>query len=104
MRLTRKEPRDFVHFDEFVEADASWESYFFAATVWILVDEYRAELDGDEDYSRILVHAGDDEGWLYSRRLSEKKKVHDTFKKMAVPVSEQQLRTLGFVRWAGEYI
>lgn len=104
MRLTRKEPRDFVYFDGFVDADASWGSYFLAATVWILVDEYRAELDGDEDYSRILVHAGDDQGWLYSRSLTERKKVLDTFKKVAVPVSEQQLRTLGFVPWAGEYI
>ena len=102
--LSRKTPRDFVHVDEFWEADESWSNYFIDGRVWVYADEYRAELTGDEDYSRIVVHAGEDEGWLYSRRLGEKKHVHKILKAIKRPVSEKQLAEMGFTPWKGHYI
>ena len=95
----RKTPRDFVHVDEFWEADESWLRYFFQQKVWVYVNEYRAELTGDEDYSRILIHSGQDEGWLFSRSLKDRNSVHETLQQIEVPVSEKQLEALGFVSW-----
>lgn len=100
----RKQPRDFVQVDEFWDADRHWLNYFFQQKIWIYADEYRAELTGDEDYSRIVIHAGDDRGWLFSRPLSRRQIVHDTLCRILTPVSERQLETLGFVRWVGNYI
>jgi hypothetical protein len=105
----RKKPRDFVHVDELWKADACWTDYFFEQKVWVYVDEYRAELIGDEDYSRIIIHsgedkAGQDQGWLFSRPLEQKNIVHEVLKKIRTPVSEQQLEALGFVGWKGDYI
>lgn len=100
----RKSPRDFVYLDEFWEADDRWPHYFIDNKVWMFVDEYRAELTGDEDYSRIIVHSGGDKGWLYSRTLSEKPLVIRTLDKISRPVSEKQLETLGFSPWSDFYI
>ena len=47
--LARKAPRDFIHVDEFWEADEYWNHYFISSSVWVYADEYRAELPGDED-------------------------------------------------------
>ncbi len=102
--LSIKKPRDFIHVDEFWEADEFWSNYYIQNKVWVYVDEYRAELIGDEDYSRIIVHAGEDEGWLYSRRLSEKKLVHRILKAIKRPVSEEQLAKMGFTPWKTSYI
>ena len=102
--LTRKEPRDFVHLDEFQVADDLWKSYFLGKKIWIFVDEYRGVLPGDLDYSRIVIHRGDDKGWLYSRRLEEQREVHGVLEKIIVPVSEAQLKALGFIQWEGGYI
>ena len=95
--LTRKEPRDFVHLDEFWVADDLWKSYFLGQKIWVFVDEYRGGLPGDLDYSRIVIHQGDDKGWLYSRRLEEQREVHGVLEKIIVPVSETQLKALGFI-------
>ncbi len=100
----RKQPRDFVHVDALWEADGAWPHYFLEQQVWIFVDEYRAELSGDEDYSRILIHSGEDEGWLFSRPLTEKPEVDATLDKIKLPVSELQLKALGFTAWKGQYI
>ena len=87
----RKSPRDFVHMDELWEADGRWPSYFIANSVWVYADEYRAELAGDQDYSRILIHAGDDNGWQYRRPLAEKRQVAKVLESIDRPVSQQQL-------------
>lgn len=99
----RKSPRDFVQIDELRDADPQWPSYFIGRQVWIFADEYRAELPGDEDYSRILVHAGPDTGWQYRRPLSEKQEVAQVLAAIREPVSQQQLSELGFSEWDGDY-
>jgi len=104
LMATRKEPRDFVHLDELWDADRHWPQYFYQHKVWVFADEYRAELTGDEDYSRIVIHGGDDHGWLFSRPLLCKFLVAATLSKIVLPVSERQLQQLGFVRWQGDYI
>ncbi|MEH6519422.1 MAG: hypothetical protein V7742_22320 [Halioglobus sp.] len=95
----RKAPRDFVHIDEFWEADDQWNQYYFRQKVWVYFDEYRAELPGDETYSRIIIRSTEDEGWLFSRNLSEKNIVHETADRITLPVSELQLKELGFGSW-----
>ncbi len=45
--LIRKQPRDFVHIDEFWEADAHWPTYYIGNKVWVFADEYHADLSGD---------------------------------------------------------
>lgn len=99
----RKSPRDFVHMDELWEADSEWPSYFIADKVWVYADEYRAELTGDEDYSRILVHANSEEGWQFRRPLAQKQSVAAVLDAIDRPVSQQQLARLGFSRWQGDY-
>jgi len=101
---TRKQPRDFVYVDELWDADSDWLHYFFQQKIWVYVDEYRADLTGDEDYSRIVIHSGHDQGWLFSRPLNKKSVVHSTLFDIHTPVSERQLETLGFVRWKDNYI
>lgn len=93
----RKTPRDFVHIDEFWDADEHWPRYFLAQKVWVFVDEYRAELTGDEDYSRICIHADNTHQWQYIRPLSSKQQVHQILSQIKQPVSEDQLQNLGFV-------
>lgn len=100
----RKQPRDFVHVDEFWDADKHWQSYFIAQQLWIYVDEYRAELTGDQDYSRIIVHSAPERGWVFKRQLSEKTIVESVLGEIVVPVSELQLEKLGFVQWRGTCI
>lgn len=90
--------------DELREADEHWDSYFISNKVWIYADEYRAELTGDEDYSRIIIHSDANEGWLYSRRLEDKQQVQATLAAIEIPVSEQQLQALGFIKWKDAYI
>lgn len=92
----RKAPRDFVHVDELWQADEGWASYFIGGRVWVFADEYRAELSGDEDYSRILVQAGDDRSWIYTRPLAKKAEVAKTLDAIERPVSEKQLARIGF--------
>ncbi len=99
---TRKTPRDFVHIDEFWEADNHWSHYYFNNTIWIYVDEYRAELTGDADYARIIIHSGNNRGWIFSRRLHEKSIVLNVLSEIDIPVSEKQLKGLGFNIWQGE--
>lgn len=98
MRPTKR-PRDFVHVDELWEADEAWRSHFIEGLVWVFSDEYRAELSGDESYSRIIIHAGDNEGWLYIRPLAEKMEVANILSALVRPVSEKQLSQIGFTRW-----
>lgn len=95
----RKTPRDFVHVDEFWQADEQWKKYYIQQKVWVYCDEYRAELPGDQTYSRIIIHSASDQGWMFHRPLSEKDLVHRTLDKIALPVSEQQLEYLGFTPW-----
>ena len=102
--LTTKGPRDFVHLDEFWAADELWEGYFLDKKIWVYVDEYRGGLPGDMDYSRIVIHGGENKGWLYSRRLAEQIEVHAVLDKIRVPVSESQLQSLGFIPWKDSYI
>lgn len=100
----RKQPRDFVHVDELWDADKHWQSYFIAHKLWVYVDEYRAELTGDQDYSRIIVHSAPERGWVFKRRLSEKALVETVLEKIQRPVSELQLEKLGFKEWSGSCI
>jgi hypothetical protein len=102
--MTRKQPRDFVHVDEFWEADENWSCYFLQNKIWVFVDEYHPGLIGDEDYSRIIIHSGDSSGWLYSRNLKDRQQVHDTLTTIRRPVAEHQLEKLGFIRWHKSYI
>ncbi|CAA0118163.1 Uncharacterised protein [Halioglobus japonicus] len=102
--LSHKTPRDFIHLDEFWEADQHWGRYFVSNNVWVYVDEYRAELPGDEDYSRIIIHGGDDTGWIYSRRLNDRDKVQQTLEAIKRPVSARQLANLGFTPWQTSYV
>ncbi|MEH6558886.1 MAG: hypothetical protein V7459_11365 [Oceanicoccus sp.] len=102
--MPRKKPRDFVYIDELWEADEDWPCYFLENKIWVFVDEYHPGLIGDEDYSRIIIHADDSSGWLYSRSLQEKQKVHQTLITIRRPVAERQLKRLGFIRWHGSYI
>jgi hypothetical protein len=99
-----KQPRDFVHVDEFWEADEHWPRYYIGNKVWVFADEYRAELAGDEDYSRIIIHSNHDTGWLFSRRLKDKSTVEQALQAIQLPVSEQQLEAIGFTRWTDFYI
>jgi hypothetical protein len=99
-----KSPRDFVQLDELWMADPHWPDYFLADKLWIFVDEYRPGLIGDEDYCRIVIHAGNNWGWLYTRRLANKADVSKTLSLITQPISQTQLQTLGFVPWHNEYI
>ena len=98
-----KSPRDFVHVDEFWEAAPDWPSYFIGNKVWAFCDEYRAELIGDQDYCRIVVHAGDHTGMIYKRRLSERANVEHVLQQIHQPVARQQLLDLGFSHWRDSY-
>lgn len=102
--LMRKTPRDFVHVDDLWEADDQWSQYFIAQKVWVYVDEYRAELAGDQDYSRIIVHAASEQGWMFKRPLKDKAAVEAVLKKITRPVSQSQLVQLGFTQWQGTSI
>lgn len=102
--LTRKQPRDFVHIDEFWPADEDWPHHYLDGQVWIYLDEYRAELTGDQDYCRIIINAGNDYGWIYQRRRKEKNSVLEVLGKIDRPVSEAQLENVGFIRWREGHI
>lgn len=99
----RKAPRDFVHIDEFWEAENDWPRYFIGTKVWVYYDEYNAELIGDEDYCRIIVHSSSADGLIYKRRLSERSMLDEVLKKIERPVSPKQLVDLGFEPWHGGY-
>jgi|TARA_R110000772_G_C13306656_1_gene439430 hypothetical protein len=90
--------------DQLVDADNHWNSYFVDQSVWVYADEYRAELPGDRDYCRIIVTAGDSQGWYYERSLSERQQVLETLESLQWPLSEHQLGRLNFRRWRGESI
>lgn len=102
--LSRKQPRDFVHLDEFWPADDSLPHHYIHHHVWVYMDEYRAELAGDQAYCRIIVNIGQDCGWIYQLPLEHKEKVIEVSAKIHKPVSEMQLENLGFSRWSGEPI
>ena len=93
-----------MYVDELWEADAAWPHYFIDGRVWVYADEYRAELPGDEDYSRIVIHAGQERGWVYSRRLCERAKVSRVLNTIDRPVSERQLSSMGFKPWTGTWL
>lgn len=99
-----KSPRDFVHIDELWKADLHWPDYFLADKLWVFVDEYRPGLIGDEDYCRIVIHAGNNWGWLFTRSLTGKGDVDKTLAAITQPVSQVQLQKLGFIPWHNEYI
>jgi hypothetical protein len=101
LQATRKTPRDSVFVDEFREADEHWAQYFIGNKVWLFMDEYRAELAGDEDYIRIIVFSSADEGWQFSRRLDERERVHSILHSLKSPIAENQLVALGFERFSG---
>lgn len=98
-----KSPRDFVHVDEFWEGDPNWSSYFIGSKLWVYCDEYRAELIGDQDYCRIVVHQGNSTGLIYKRRLAERTQVEAVLAAIEQPVSRQQLVELGFACWQESY-
>lgn len=98
-QLTRKQPRDFVAIDELWPAADGWPQYYPAQTVWVFMDEYRAELPGDEDYVRIIISGGDHTGWQYSRPLAARQEVQGVLSALCLPISEQQLQRLGFKAW-----
>lgn len=100
----RKQPRDFVHIDELWEADENWPEYYIDNKVWVYADEYAAEIIGDEDYSRIIIHSGHDKGWIFSRKLEDKNMVKQVLQTISIPVSEQQLENLEFSTWKDSYI
>ena len=100
----RKQPRDFVQIDEFWEADENWPEYYIDHKVWVYADEYAAEIIGDEDYSRIIIHSSHDKGWLYSRKREDKNTVQQALHAIKIPVSEKQLVDIGFIRWKDSYI
>ena len=104
MKPSRKQPRDFVSIDELWEADPHWDNYFIDNKVWVFVDEYHAQLTGDEDYCRIIIHSDAAKGWLFTRPLKEKTQLQTTLAAIEKPVSKQQLETLGFVPWDEVYI
>ncbi|MEQ9464068.1 MAG: hypothetical protein RJQ10_10435 [Haliea sp.] len=93
---TGKRPRDFVYVDEFWRADECWPHYFFNDQLWVYVDSYNAELVGDEDYCRIIIDAGKNYRWRYQRDLQERENVFDVLQNIVRPVSENQLKSLGF--------
>lgn len=93
-----------MHVDELWNADVYWPNYFLKKKVWVYADDYRAELTGDQDYSRIIIQAGNNEGWIFHRRLKDKHLVHNTLKQISLPVSEKQLLRLGFDRWQENYL
>lgn len=98
--VTRKQPRDFVHVDEFWAADNHWDDYFISNQVWVYLDEYRAEVPGDEDYCRIIINGGNERGWIYQRPLSKRTQVLGLLREIEKPVSEAQLSSLGFTQWS----
>tara|TARA_R110002072_G_scaffold50399_17_gene135843 strand:- start:4931 stop:5236 length:306 start_codon:yes stop_codon:yes gene_type:complete len=98
-----KKPRDFVHVDDFYRADRHWPSYFVDNSVWVFFDEYNPGLIGDEDYCRIIVHAGNSSGLIYKRPLCEKPALDQLINAIECPVSERQLLDLGFKWWHGSY-
>ena len=100
----RKQPRDFVQTDEFWEADKHWPEYYFENKIWIYADEYHPGVIGDEDYSRIVIHSGNDTGWIFSRQLKDKSIVQQALQAIQIPVSEQQLKEIGFIPWKDFYI
>ncbi len=102
--LFRKRPRDLVHLDEFWPADENWPSYYLSSLVWIYFDEYGAELIGDEDYCRIIINSGNDSGWVYRRPIAERYDVLSKLEAVKIPISEDQLFSLGFIRWCNEDI
>jgi len=102
MTLQRKEPRDFVFVDELRDADENWPEYFFSRKVWVYMDEYRAELIGDEDYARILIYVSATKGWQYSNPLKDRAKTHSVLSSLQSPISIQQLVALGFKPWHEE--
>ena len=103
MMLSRKQPRDFVHTDEFWPADDAWPHYFFQQKVWVYVDEYNPGVLGDEDYSRIIVHAGSGGGWIYSLPLELKPQVLEVLAAIKHPVAILQLECLGFIPWSEHF-
>lgn len=100
----KKQPRDFVHVDEFWPADEHWPEYYIDNKVWVYADEYRAGLIGDEDYSRIIIHCNNDNGWLFSRSLEDKESVEQALQAITFPVSQKQLEAIGFIPWKDIYI
>lgn len=98
-----KAPRDFVHVDELWDADCDWPSYFIGNKVWVYYDEYNAQLIGDEDYCRIIVHSGNTDGLIYKRRLSDRSLLDNVLERIERPISEEQLVDLGFKWWRGTY-
>lgn len=98
-----KQPRDFVHFDGLVEGDSQWDNYFIGTQHWMFYDEYRAELPGDQDYCRIIVHTRNDQGLVLLRPLREKRQVERVFSEISKPISKCQLLALGFTAWTGGY-
>ena len=99
----RKAPRDFVHLDELWEAGTDWPRYFINKKVWVYYDEYNAELIGDEDYCRIIVHSGNTDGLIVKRPLSDRVVLDEILERIQRPVSERQLVDLGFRWWRGDY-
>lgn len=100
MTLTRKAPRDFVFLDELWPADCHWPNVFPGNKVWVFMDEYQATLPGDQDYSRLIISGGEGKGWIYKRRLSDKESVSEMLCEIQLPVSEEQLKQLGFELWS----
>ena len=89
--------------DEFREAGDDWPSTFIGDKLWLFCDEYRAELTGDQDYCRIVVHAGNDSGMIYRRPLAERENVREILELIDQPVDRRQLLELGFSSWRDSY-
>jgi hypothetical protein len=92
-----------VHIDEFWEAANDWSGYFIGRNVWVYYDEYNAELIGDEDYCRIIVHISSTKGLILKRRLSARTALDEVVENIERPVSRRQLMGMGFQWWCGSY-
>lgn len=103
MGITRKQPRDFVYIDELWEANSDWPSFFIDQKVWVLYDEYQAQLPGDQDYCRIVIQYDEDCGWILRKPIFEKESIEIAVQSITQPVSQKQLLALGFIRWYGRY-
>lgn len=94
----RKTPRDFVQLDEMWDGAPDWESYFLHTSVWVYADTFRAELAGDNDYARIVIHGGDGINWIYSVPLAQSHRLNNVLGEIEKPVKQSQLEILGFER------
>lgn len=99
MKLSRKQPRDFVLIDELWPAAHDWSNLYPGKKVWVFMDEYWAALPGDQSYRRLIISPGEGEGWIYKRALRDKEDVAQTLLRIQSPIRQSQLKDLDFKPW-----